>query len=401
MWNTVGAAIYMLCLWMITVVVVWLSDDYINAGYLALAMAITGFFYPVAQQNMRAYQVSDIEGEYTDSEYVSSRAITSIISIVLCLIFVYVFDYTSVQRYVVIIYMLFRATESMIDVFHGIDQKAWRMDYVGISYIIRGVLLLAAFSLFGWLYGLLPAIIGMFVVSATVGILFDLSKAKKLSQLSINLGKPVLLLIKRCIPLMLASLIGVFLISFTRYSVEKIHGTEALGIYASVATPSIIMQVIATFIFNPLANIFASYRSESNIKSFVKLLLLVCVGLVVISFMFFIIAQIFGHWGLTLLFGESISPYTYLLPGAILAAGATVMLWFMNVVFSVTRDLSGFLIGSFIGAVVAILATNIFLIRFGLDGANHILILSQGVAVIFLIIRFAVTGKKILSPKQQ
>ena len=396
MWNTVGTTVYMCCLWMLTIIVVWLYDDYLNAGYFALAMGITGFFYHIALQNTRSYQVSDTDGEYTDSEYVSSRVVASIVSVVLCVIFVFLFDYSAIQRSVVILYMLFRSTEAIIDVMHGIDQKHWRMDFIAISFVIRGILVLAAFSIFGWLFGLVPAIIGMFVVSASVGLLFDLPKSRKLAKFTLSIGKPVFLLIKRSLPLMIASLIGVFLISFTRYSVEEIHGTEALGIYASVAAPSTIMQAMATFVFSPLANVFTAYKADSNRERFVKLFLLVCAGTLGISALFYAAAYFFGHWGLTVLFGESIIPHTYLLPGAVIAAGLTAMIWFMSVIFSITRDISGLLTGSLIGAATAILATNFFLIRFGLEGANHILIASQGAAVLFLSIRFLSTSKRLL-----
>jgi len=67
----------------------------------------------------------------------------------------------------------------------------------------------------------------------------------------------------------------------------------------------------------------------------------------------------------------------------------------MNYVFSATRDLRGILTGNIIGMVVCFAGTDFFLSRYGLNGANIIMIISQGTAVIYLIIRlFRYINKK-------
>jgi len=291
--------------------------------------------------------------------------------------------------------MIFRAIEALIDVMHGIDQKHWRMDFIGISAICRGVLILATFSLLGWFYGFLPAIIAMAVVSALVGIIFDLKKTRSLAKFSFSARKKVFILLLRCSPLMIVGLTSVFIATFTRTSVEMIYGENALGIYASVVAPTLIIQAIAMFILNPLVNVFTKYLNDSNKQSFEKLLILVSVIIIGLSAIVYTGAHILGNWGLTLLFGESITPHTYLLPGAVIVAGLTVCIWFLSVVYSIIRDIIGLLIGSTIGAIIAVLITSSFLIRYDLNGVNYIMIISNAAAVIFLIIRYLAIKKKI------
>ena len=395
MWNTIGATVYLFCQWLITIIVVWQYDDYINAGNLALAMSVTNFFFCIAVYNIRAFQVSDASEEYTDSDYVSARVLTCALSVILCAIFIYAFDYSALQRNVILCYMIFRAIEALIDVMHGIDQKHWRMDFIGISAICRGVLILATFSLLGWFYGFLPAIIAMAVVSALVGIIFDLKKTRSLAKFSFSARKKVFILLLRCSPLMIVGLTSVFIATFTRTSVEMIYGENALGIYASVVAPTLIIQAIAMFILNPLVNVFTKYLNDSNKQSFEKLLILVSVIIIGLSAIVYTGAHILGNWGLTLLFGESITPHTYLLPGAVIVAGLTVCIWFLSVVYSIIRDIIGLLIGSTIGAIIAVLITSSFLIRYDLNGVNYIMIISNAAAVIFLIIRYLAIKKKI------
>lgn len=379
---------YFACLWLITFFVVWLYEDYTNAGYLALAMNITNIFYCTSTYNIRAYQVSDIRGEYSDSEYMLARFLTCTASVVLCTIFIIVINYQGMQRSIIFCYMLFRANEAFIDVLHGIDQKHWRMDYIGISFIARGVSMLVAFIVLGWLWGFLAAVIGMLVVTSFVNLFYDLPRAKKLAKSLHFTASCLFSLLKRCFPLMLVMLISTFIVSYSRYSLERIHGTEALGIYASVIAPTVIVQLSATFIFSPLINLFASYLNEANEKSFITIFSLCCVSIFGITLIIYIASLKLSEWGLSLLFGDSIRPYAHLLSGAVIVAGLTAYMWFMNMLFSIIRDMKGILYGNVIGALICFAITDALLIKYGLAGANYTMIISQGIAVFYLFIRF-------------
>jgi len=187
---------------------------------------------------------------------------------------------------------------------------------------------------------------------------------------------------------MIVSLINIFIVSYSRYSIEKIYNTELLGIYASIAAPAVVVQTVPALVFYPFVNIFASCLKEKNMVKFTKVFSMCCAFIFVFTLICFWGANILGEWGLTLLFGNSIKPYAYLLPGAILCGGLTVFILYMNIVFSVCRDIIGSLIGNSIGLIICLFTTNTLLVKYNLLGANYVLIISQGVTVIYLFIRF-------------
>jgi O-antigen/teichoic acid export membrane protein len=136
-WNTVGNLVYCVCQWIMTILVVKL-DSYDGAGYLSLAMTTSSTFSTIAMFSMRNFQVSDIQNEFRDSEYLGSRLITCISSIILC--YVYSLGSTSnYQMFCINAFMLIRIAESIVDVIHGIDQKYDRYDLIGKSYLLRGI----------------------------------------------------------------------------------------------------------------------------------------------------------------------------------------------------------------------------------------------------------------------
>jgi len=379
---------YFACQWLITIIVVWLYDDLTSAGYLGLAMNISNFFATVALYNIRIFQVSDIRCEYNDSEYVVTRVLTCAAAILLCAVFVFIVDFTAKQRLIVLCYMVFRVNEAFLEVFHGINQKNWRMDYIGISLAARGIAMLAAFVLLGRLFGLLPSIIGMAIITILIGVLYDIPKTKTLARYTAYAGKQVLSLLKRCFPLMLVILAGTLIVSFSRYSVERIHGTDALGAYSSVSAPTFVIQIAASLLFVPLTNIFAECLKEGNKAKFVKIFALAFAIIAGITLAFVAASLFFGEWGLSILYdGDLIIPYAYLLPGVAIASGLTSLIWYMNLLFSATRDIKGLLAGVLIGVAICLATTDFFLNRYGLIGANNVMIISQGVAVICLTVR--------------
>jgi len=361
--------------------------DYTEAGQLALAISITNFFFCVAIYNARVFQTSDVKEEYGNGVYIAARIITCVLSIILCAIFLLFVGYVNITRNIILFYMLFRIVEAFVDVYHGISQKYWRMDYIGISFAIRGILSLVAFLILGWLYGLASAIIGMTIVTVLVVIFYDYPKTKALANIKLHFDNSVFLLLKRCFPLMLTMLIGITITSYSRYSIERMLGVEALGVYSVAVSPALIVQAIAAFVTTPLINVFADIVNEAKTKKFVKILGMYCFFATCIILAVFAGTFVLGEWGLVLLFGESIRPYAYLLRDAVIVSGLASFMWFMNMIFSIIRDIRGIFYANIIGVLLCVLTINRFLINYGLAGANYVMIISQGVAVAYLFIR--------------
>lgn len=387
MWNTAGSAVYLGCQWLITVLAVRIFNDFVSVGYLSQAMNITNFFVIIAHYNMRAFQVSDTENEYNNGHFIGSRIITCVLSFALCWFFVSLVDFSPFQQAIILFYMLFRINEAFADVLYGINQKKWRMDYSGISSILKGCFFLAGFVVFGFIGGVFWSVIAMIITTIAITVIYDYQKTKSIDKLCLFFNKKTFLLLKVCFPLMIIQLISIFMSTFTRFSLERVYGTELLGYFAVAVAPAMIIQTAASFIFLPLVNVFISYLNEKNIKNFIRTYVGYVLIIAAITFIAYIVTLLIGEWGLVLLFGDSVRSYAYLLPIAVIVAGLTAIMWFSSLVLTVVRDIKGQLYGNILGAVICLVFTNVFLVNFGLSGANYIMLLSQGVAVCCFIIR--------------
>ena len=145
--NSMGSLFYLLCQWLLTVVVVPLCS-FEAAGILNLSISLTNEFFTLATFGIRIFQVSDSQGKYGPGLYISTRVFTCLCSFALCAAFLLCNrQYTAEQVLCILFYMLYRIGEALVDVLAGEEQKAYRFDYVGLSFLFRGLTTLLSFSL--------------------------------------------------------------------------------------------------------------------------------------------------------------------------------------------------------------------------------------------------------------
>ena len=207
-WNATGSLVYMAAQWLTTVLVVRLSTGYDAAGLLALGMAVSNIFSPIGYYKIRAFQVSDLDEEFTFRQYLGFRIITVALAIVV--MFVYCFLTCPPGTWVtVILYGFFSLGPVFVDVLHGEEQRDARMDIIGISFVLRGILLLASFVIGMALFNSLDIALILMTVTTYLEIaLFDGIAFLKVT------GKPlkpafevraIKSLFVQCLPLVVAS----------------------------------------------------------------------------------------------------------------------------------------------------------------------------------------------------
>lgn len=309
--NTVGSLVYYVCQWLMSVVIVRISG-YEDAGILSLAMTVTAAPAIVGLFNIRSYQVSDIEGQYSDATYLRSRVTTNLLSYIVCLFMVLIGGYSLEKAGVILLFMLFKVAEGFADVYYGIEQKWQRMDYAGISMTIRGIGTIVSFVVvFLLTKSLFLAVVAVALFSFLVIICYDrriIRRVQSVGDKSTDWSQVRSLLLV-CLPLAIVAFLNNLSINLPKIYLEKYFGSEVMGYYNSVASPTVVVQLAATTIFAPLIPILTEQYQEGDKQAFLKTLRKFG-GLVLgLSIICLIGAKLLGYLGLVLLFGESIADY--------------------------------------------------------------------------------------------
>jgi O-antigen/teichoic acid export membrane protein len=375
-------------MWVITYLVVIISGA-TDAGLLALAMSATNVCYTIAIWGMRTYQVSDLKGKFSDNTYIMSRLLTCVVAVAACVFFVFAKSYAFEQRYCIILYMIFKISEAVVDVFNGIVQKHWRLDIIGRSSIARAILTVTAFSLTLKFTGsLLLSIVSMMVGAFAVILFYDIVQTVKIAHIKIKLQfQSIDKLLLKCTPLVICTFLYSFNALFPRMILEEKFGPAILGYYSAIASPVLVIQLLASFIFAPLIPLFSKSHTEHNTRAFSRLLLKTILVVLALSVVSLIGGYLLGDWGLSLLFSarKSVLDYSYLLIPTILTVICTAFIWLLNSVITAIRLIKYLFFSAIAGSVVCIAISKICIDAYGINGVNFSMIIVQAVQIILML----------------
>lgn len=375
LFNTAGNLIYFFCQWLITgLLVKVLSPEetgVINTGILATAMAASNMFLTLSSYGMRNFQVSDT-GKYSDTTYIRSRYLTFSVSVLLCFGTSLVLGYRGTQLVAIILWLLYKLVESLTDVYHGCAQKTDRMDVIGISYAVRGVMSVLVFAAVMLISGnIIHALLALAVSSYLFSVWYDIARNLKFVNKSAEKEsfKPVFALLLECLPLAVYSFLSTTSASVPRLMLERICGTELMGIFNLVNSPVMILQVGIAFLFSPFVGTFTGYLSDGNTKGFIK-----TTGVITaVVFGLGVVAEggvlLLGRFGLRLLYGSEIAEYSYLLPPMVLTAVLTCVSIFYCMLLTILRDMKGLIISNAAGIAASFAASLILIPHLDMVGA--------------------------------
>lgn len=372
LWNAVGCFIYLGCQWLTTVLVVILSSSYVNSGMLAFAMSSGIIFASIALYKIRTFQVSDLNNEYSSQSYIAFRLITITGGGIFCLGYLLIITNDSTYLIASIFYLLFKADEVFSDVLYGIEQCHSRMDYIGKSQILRGISSLVGFCIpLALTNNLYFAILGMAACCILITISYDLPHAKLFESIKPRISKSTTLsLAKACFLAMLASLFANAIVSATRQYFGINYGDETLGIYASIATPAVLIQVAATYLYSPMIGSLARSLHNESVMLFKKRFLKMLGIIVSVIAVFATALSLIGAPMLELIYGSSISSYTYLFPYVLAATGSVGVLFYVNDILIVLRRMVVMIFCNAVALISSIVSILLFAPITGMNGIS-------------------------------
>ncbi len=384
-WNSIGSIFYLGCQWLMTVVVVWIAGLE-TAGILSLAMSVSNIWYSFAVYGMRNFQVSDTVGKYKNGTYVVSRYLTGIGAFAGCLIYTFVVGYDPYQKVCILLYFVYKLSEALFDVYAGIFQKNWRLDYVGKSLIIRGFLSIFSFILLLLTTNNIAITFGMMALLCMISVFtYDISRVGKLDNIAVSIEiQAVFPLLKECFPLVVYTLLSSAIGTIPRLFMERILGNYQLGIYGSVATPTLIIQMGATYVFNPFVTLFAEKYYNKEKDRFLSVLGKCTIAVGAIAVLGILGGKLLGYWGLKLLYGNEVASHSELLIPLIMCTILTAFSWLLCGVLTAIREFKGLVIGNMAAVMISALLSFPLEKFMGMQGASLTLALAT-VAEIFIL----------------
>ena len=193
-------------------------------------------------------------------------------------------------------------------------------------------------------------------------------------------------LLKSCIPI-----VGfTFLLSLEnllpKNVLQQMYGAEELGIYSTIASPTLVVQVFASVVFNPFLPKVSKVFYSGNMDAFSKMLHKVYLLLGGMTVVVLIGVAVLGRVGLKILFGNTILIYYDLFIPIVLCTIMTAIVWVISAILVALRKTKYLLIGMMIDFVVCLILLKPIIGNYDKNGVSFIQIIVLAVYILYMII---------------
>ncbi len=369
-----------------------------ESGTYAIASSIGNTLYAASLFGMRTFIVSDSDHQYSCDEYMYARILAIVGTFVFLCGMLFFFQYNVHQKIAIVAYTLFKLTEAAIEVLDCFCQREKQMQVNAISMMIRSIVYAVVFGL--CLYFLQSMNLGFFllsIVSIFILLFYNFPRVKKLTDLSMSqrFNKNSFIILRQCFPLMIFEMLSSFIVAYPRVAYDQVGSHASLGIYASIYTMVIFMQLICNVFIYTFAPYMADSYNQGRKKQFYQYVLMLCGGTIILGLLAEVLTYLLGRPVIGMVYGSDVSAYyTYLYLG-IISGISLAFTWIASQISVILSHRDDQLISSMVAAITCVVLSKI-MIQTDCNSISIVLMLSN---VAFLLtqlclVRFGKGSKK-------
>lgn len=345
------------------------------AGIFSIAYATGNLFMNVGNYGVRNYQISDLNEKYSFYDYLKHRIITIgimlLLSALYCVYGLTVSGYTAEKATVVFLMCVLKALDAFEEVFEGRMQQRGRLDLSGKMMTFRIVAVLSGMLLALCLGGsLLESVIVANVIEVfAIVLVVYLDRQTIAFQRISNATSAIWQLMVRCFPVCLANLLSFYLTNAPKYAIDGIMDETAQARYNFIAMPVFVIQLMNTFIYQPMLVKMAVAWREEKFSTFMKYFRNILLALAAISALVLAASWLFGIPVLTILYATDLSDlkteFMIIMVSSIFLASTG----FYNAVLTIMREQKAIPPVYIIGSVLSLILTKRMVAEHGIYGA--------------------------------
>ena len=353
-----------------------------EAGLFTIAYANANLFLTIGKYGMRNFQVSDVTGQFSFHEYRLSRAVTTIVMLLVAVIYViYVGDknqYTLEKSLIIIWMCIFKAVDAFEDVYHGLYQRSGRLDVAGKLLTVRLGLTLIIFG--AGLFVLKDLLLSLVISTVATAILFALFIKWSYGEFVQvrEERKPFISvrhLLQICFPLFLGSFLAFYIGNAPKYAIDSILNDELQACYGFIAMPVFVIGLLNSFIFNPMIYKMSVMWNEGKRKQFVKKLSVQVLIVAGITATCIVGAYFLGVPVLSFLYNTDLAQYKAELLILLLGGGFLALSGLLTTMITIIRCQKRLMAGYVIVAVLAYVLSEKAVERYSIMGAAMLYLL--------------------------
>lgn len=375
-WNTIGTSANAFTSLFLLIIVTRINGlD--NAGVFSFAFSTACILFIFGAYSGRIFQVTDTTS-VNDKEFIVSRIITCLLSVVFCVLFVLFNGYNASKSLIIITLCLYKMVEAFYDVLYGVLQKNEMLDIAGKSYFLKSVLGVAVFLIVDLLTrDILASILAMLGISIILSIFIDFRISKRLIKSNSKIDKKhIIEIFTKGFLVFIISFIPTFIVNVPKYVIDYYLFDKLQAVFGIIIMPATVISLFSQFIIHPMLTRVKNMYKKRNYAYLKELLYKMILLIIGFGILCVIGAYVLGIPVLELIYGVDLKNYKIdlliILFAATVSTSAGVISSFL---IAMRRNIEQVIIG--ILTIVAEIFLSIILIKnYSISGAVYAYLIS-------------------------
>lgn len=386
-WNMMGSML-MAFQSVAMLIILTRTVDISVSGIFSIAYADATLLLTIGKYGIRNFQISDIKNEYSFEDYRISRYISTIGMIIISILYTIIAgitnSYTVSKSLIIIVMCLFKAVDSIEDVYHGRLQQIGRLDIASKLLSYRMIVTLVFFTIiFLFTRNLLITLI---CVTVFTFVFFAFCNKKFLPTIEADSNKVTLHNTKKlligCFPLFLSSFLSLYIVNIPKYAIDSLLSDDLQAIYGFISMPVFVIGLLNSFIYNPILNKMSLDWSRRNYKLFLKQIVFELCCIIGITIVCLIGADFLGIPVLSLLYNTDLTNYKKDLLILLVGGGFLGLAGFLSVVITIIRLQKELMLGYIIVAIAGSFLAPVYIRTNGISGASFLYLFMMAIMVL-------------------
>ncbi len=370
-WNTVGITLNSFNSLFFLIIINRINSVDV-AGIFSFAFSVACSLYVVGIYAGRTYQISDINGELNDREYLIHKFLTCGLMLILTVLFIIIKDYSLEKNIIILFLCFYKCLDAFSDTLYGYLQKNEELYIVGKSLFFKSLLGILLFLIIDIVTkNIILSCFVLVINSILFLLLYDARKSIKLiDDKKVNINN-VMRLFRLGFSVFAFSFLAVFIVNIPKYIIDFLLSNEFQTIFSVIVMPGTVMSLCGQYIMSPLLTNVVDCFNHQRYKEFNGMITKIIKILVVLGILIEIAAYILGIPVLSFVYALNLTEYRLdlilIIFGAIMYAIAGIYSTALITMRKNNVQLLIYIISSLFGVIICY-----FLIsNFGIHGATY------------------------------
>lgn len=368
-WNMIGSLLFALASIVLFAAAARATGEYYG-GIFSIAFTTGQLLLTIGYYEVRAFQVTDLSGQYSFQDYFSARVLTSIAMAAAGVVYVCILRPEPVKAAVLLLMCFYKLMDGAADVFEGEFQRQGRLDVAGKSLAFRTAFSGSVFVLSVlWSNDIVIASGAALAAAVFAFAVFDLAVIGEFGTLALSgAWKKVLSLLKDCTALFVVGFLYLYICNAAKYAIDAHMSAEAVTYYTDIYLPTSTINLLSGFIFKPLLTTMGTSYQEGEWEKFRSLVGKLLLGILLLTAVCCLGAFLLGIPVLSFIFGHDLSSYRTALVILILGGGANAAVMLLYYALTTMRKQRLILFSYSVAFLLAVGTAPVLIKRCGILG---------------------------------